>query len=131
MPKQDLEIYSDLETTFTAHPVYGDVTRITNEDAIIRSIKNILLTNYYERPMQPEFGANLVGLLFENFGPLTEISIQKAIESAIRNYEPRCELIQVNVNPAPELNAYSATITFATINTIEPITFSFLLDRVR
>ena len=113
------------------HPSYGDLVTITNEDAIIRSIKNILLTDFYERPFKPNFGANLKALLFENISQTTELEIKNSITNAIQNYEPRAFLEQVYVVAAPDANAYNVTIVFSVINKIDPIVFTVILNRVR
>jgi len=122
--------YSDFRSDLL-HPAKRDLIVLQNEDAIIRSIKNILLTNKYERPFRPDFGANLSALLFENISAFTELEIKKTITSAINNYEPRANIISVIVSAAPDINAYSATIVFSVINKIDPITFNVILNRVR
>lgn len=122
--------YSDFRSDLL-HPSYGDLVAITNEDSIIRSIKNILLTDYYERPFRPRFGANLKAQLFENISQVTELEIKNAITNAIQNHEPRAFLEQVYVSAAPDSNAYNVTIVFSVINKIDPIVFTVILNRVR
>lgn len=122
--------YSDFRSDLL-HPAYGDLVVIQNEDAIIRSIKNILLTDFYERPFRPRFGADLKALLFENISAVTELQIKNAITNAIQNYEPRATLEQVYVVAAPDQNAYNVTIVFSVINKIDPIIFTVILNRVR
>jgi len=122
--------YSDFRSDLL-HPAYGDLVVIQNEDAIIRSIKNILLTDYYERPFRPRFGANLKALLFENISSVTELQIKNAITNAIQNYEPRANLETVYVVASPDQNAYNVTIVFSVINKIDPIIFTVILNRVR
>jgi phage baseplate assembly protein W len=122
--------YSDFRADLL-HPAYGDLVVIQNEDAIIRSIKNILLTDNYERPFRPRFGANLKALLFENISSVSELQIKNAITNAIQNYEPRANLETVYVVASPDQNAYNVTIVFSVINKIDPIIFTVILNRVR
>jgi phage baseplate assembly protein W len=128
---QPREIYSDFRANFDPHPVKGDLLRITNEEAVKRSIRNILLTGPYERFTNFEFGAGLSNYLFENISTVTEGQIKSAIETSIRNYEKRANLISVVVSAMPDKDAYSATVTFSVINQIEPVTLKVLLERIR
>lgn len=126
-------IYSDFNDNFTVHPVIKDLTLLKNEEAVKRSIKNILQTNYYERRFLPRYGANIRRYLFE---PITEISlihIKQDIIAAINNYEPRANIIDVVVSSALNDNSVQITVTFSTINSLLPVTVTSLLtlDRVR
>lgn len=123
--------YKDFKINFDVHPITGDITRNTNEDAIIRSIKNLLFTDYYERPFNPRIGAGLKEFLFENIDVVTALSIKERIETTIENYEPRARLEFVEVVADPDYNKYNAKIVFTTINNPAPVTFNVLLYRVR
>ena len=125
------EIYSDFFTDFSFHPIKGDLVRKTNEGAVSQSIRNILKSSFYERPFDPRFGANLRALLFENFSPFIEIQLKNQITSAIENYEPRAELIAVDVSANVDAHLYTVTITFATKNQPNPQTITVQLERVR
>jgi phage baseplate assembly protein W len=125
------EIYSDFRANFDPHPVKGDLLRLTNEEAVKRSIRNILLTGPYERFTNFELGAGLSNYLFEPISTVTEGQIKSAIETSIRNYEKRANLISVIVSARPDDNAYVATIIFSVINLLEPVTLSVLLERIR
>ena len=127
------EIYSDFQTNFTIHPIKKDLTRFINEDSVKRSIKNILLTNYYERPFRPRFGANLRKYLFENITPITLQTIKNDIVTAINNYEPRANIIDIIVSSGFDNNQVDVSITFTTINNLQPVLLnaSIALDRVR
>jgi phage baseplate assembly protein W len=128
---QPREIYSDFRANFDPHPVKGDLLRLTNEEAVKRSIRNILLTEPYERFTNFEFGAGLANYLFENISTVTEGQIKSAIETSIKNYEKRANLISVVVSARPDDDAYAATIIFSVINQIEPVTLKVLLERIR
>jgi phage baseplate assembly protein W len=124
-------IYGDFRTDFLPHPVSTDLAKLNNEDAVIRSIKNICLTAPYERFWNPRFGAGLSKYLFEPISYITEDLIKNAIISAIANYEPRALTYEVYVSAQPDQNAYNATIVFTVINNPSAVSFSFLLNRIR
>lgn len=123
--------YSDIDTNLTINPISEDVGRITNENAIRRSIRNLLLTDYYERPFKPDIGSNIRKLLFELITPITIELLQKGISDVINNYEPRANLIDVVCTPYEDNNAIDVTIVFSIINREEPITMQLSLDRIR
>lgn len=125
------EVYADVTTSLSIHPTKLDLLVNINEDAVKRSIKNILMTDRGERLFNPTFGSDIKGLLFENFSPQTENQLKEYIEMTITNYEPRASLIDVIVQALPDANAYVVTIIFSVINKSEPVTLEFLLDRVR
>ena len=89
-------IYSDLDLTFNKVPGTKDVAMKYDEQAVIRSIRNLLSTNLYERLFQPTILSNLEGLLFDNISPLMETTIAKEIQNIIENYEPRVSLEKIN-----------------------------------
>lgn len=123
--------YSDIDTNLTINPISEDIGRITNENAIRRSIRNLLLTDYYERPFKPDIGSNIRKLLFELITPITIELLQKGISDVINNYEPRANLIDVICTPFEDNNAIDVTIVFSIINIEEPITMQLSLDRIR
>jgi len=127
------EIYSDFQSNLTVHPIKKDLTRLVDEDAVKRSIKNILLTNHYERPFRPRFGANLRKYLFENIDPVVTKHIENDILTAIENYEPRANIVDITVTSNPDNNAINVSIIFSTINSLQNVTLNTLitLDRVR
>ena len=129
--QQQKDIYSDFGINLNVHPLRKDINRITNEDAVRRSIKNILLTNHYERKMRPTFGANLSKYLFELITPITLQNIKIEIESAISNYEPRCNIISTVVSAGTDNNSVEITVTFSLLNSLNPVTVSTILGRVK
>ena len=124
-------IYSDFRTDFDLHPVTGDLARLTDEEAVKRSLKNILYTDVYERPWKPTMGSGLKKLLFEPITMVTQTLIKKAIEETIQNYEPRIRTYEVYVTALPDQNAFSVTSIFMIINSQEPAKFSLLLNRIK
>ena len=124
-------LFSDLDFRFTAHPVTGDVARRFNEDAIKAAIKHLCYTGHYERPFHSEIGSPLRQLLFENATPLVIMSIKRAIENLIDTYEPRVDLLDVEVFDQLDNNAVSVTILFKIKNTTSPIQLDLVLQRTR
>lgn len=123
--------FRDLDLNFTIHPVKKDINTHKNEFAVINSIKNLVLTNHYERPFQPEIGSNIRRLLFENVDSITASQIEREITEVIGNFEPRAQVSQVTVIPAPDENTYKVTLEFFIINSTSPITINFFLERIR
>jgi phage baseplate assembly protein W len=123
--------YRDLDLNFTIHPVKKDINKNIDEMAVINSVKNLILTNHYERPFQPDLGSNIQKLLFENMDNITAAAIQREIQQTIKNFEPRVNLTTVNVSPNFDNSAFRVGMEFYIINRTEPITIEFFLERVR
>lgn len=123
--------YKDIDLRFTAHPVKKDVTKHVDEMAVINSVKNLILTNHYERPFQPEIGSNIQRLLFENMDNITASAIQREILQTINNYEPRVIVETITVSPDVDNNSYSIGMQFYIVNRTEPISIQFFLQRTR
>lgn len=124
-------IYADLDLTFSRIPGKNDVALSYDEQAVIRSVRNLLLTNFYERPFQPNLGSNLDKLLFEPVNNLTASLLKSDIENTITNYEPRVTLDYVLVNPNVDQNAYTVTIQFYVGNNTSSTAVNLLLQRSR
>jgi|SRR5210317_794264 len=131
MPQISETVFNDIPLSFNAHPVTGNVKLLTNADAIKQSVKNIVLTNFYERPYNPFFGGDVTSQLFENMTPITEYNVSKNIRQALKNYEPRAIVDDVIVNSNEDLNSLNVTIIFRLRNSSEPIAVNVLLERVR
>jgi phage baseplate assembly protein W len=125
------KIYSDIDFTFTKKPVTADVALSYDDQAVIRSIRNLLLTNHFERPFNPDLGSNLNALLFELVSPLTAASLEREINTMIDNYEPRARVNEVIVTPLPDNNAYNVYLSFYIENATLPTTVTLLLERNR
>jgi phage baseplate assembly protein W len=124
-------IYQDLFTKILFEKDTKDAALISNEDAVKQAIINIILTNVGERLYNPTLGSEINKMLFENVTPQTTATLINLIKSAINNYEPRANLIDVVASPLPDENAYTVSIVFSVINKTEPIYLEFLLNRVR
>jgi phage baseplate assembly protein W len=116
---------------FTIHPIRKDINVHKNEFAIINSVKNLILTNFYERPFQPEIGSSVRNLLFENIDTIIAAQLERAIEETILNYEPRVQISNITAVARPDENKYSVQLEFFVINNSSPITIDFFLERIR
>lgn len=123
--------YKDLDLLFNVHPIKKDVNKHTAEMAVINSIKNLVLTNHYERPFQPEIGSNVSKLLFEQLDFVTAAALEREIIQTIKNFEPRASVYRVKALPDYDNNGFTVDMEFTIINRTEPITITFFLDRVR
>ena len=129
--KRSNRIYSDLNLSFTKNPATKDVAKVFDIIAIKRAVKNIILTNRYERPFNPDFGASLRDYLFENLSPPVLIKIKDRVATAIEEFEPRVQVEDVIVREDVEGNGVNITVSFLVIGTTEPITITTFLQRVR
>jgi|TARA_R100000426_G_scaffold48846_2_gene36094 phage baseplate assembly protein W len=126
-------VYKDVDLLFDKHPVTRKINTLTNNAAISRALKTLVLTDKGERPYQPFLGGNIRSRLFDlaSNGLQIESDIQADIEDVIREYEPRAELIDVFVNSNIDANSIDVTIKFRAVNQTDPEVVSFFLTRVR
>ena len=124
-------IYSDLDLTFLRQPGTGDVSMKYDEQAVIRSVRNLISTNRYERLFQPELGSTLNQLLFEPVSPLTANLIEDEIVRMIKNYEPRATISQVIVSARPDDNSFSVSLYVLIGNLTTPTAINLILTRTR
>ena len=123
--------YKDLDLNFTIHPIKKDINKQTGEMAVINSIKNLILTNHYERPFNPDIGSNVRKLLFENLDIITATALEREISQTIQNYEPRVKLTKVYVNADYDNNGFKIRMEFFIVNRTDPVTINFFLERIR
>tara|TARA_Y100001951_G_C11159713_1_gene194062 strand:- start:227 stop:652 length:426 start_codon:yes stop_codon:yes gene_type:complete len=129
--QRSARIYQDLNLDFQQNSATKDIQKLTDIEAVKRSVRNLINLNHYEKPFHPEIGSNLRAMLFENMTPQMNALISKQIEQLIQNYEPRARLIQVRTLPLFDRNAYAVTINFQVINSPEPVVVEQLLERLR
>jgi len=122
--------YLDIDLTFAKRPS-GDIYKKRDAAAVKQSIKNLLLTDFYEKPFQPFFGANLRAMLFELADEDTEDEVEENIINAINKYEPRAEILTISVNVLPDQNDMRVSVHFKIISTQETVTFTTNLSRLR
>ena len=123
--------FRDIDLNFQRHPVTNDIVKIEDVDAIKRSVKNLVQTNFYERPFHPELGCGVRELLFENFTPITGIFLKRKIEEVLVNYEPRISLSQIAVDDDQDNNRLVIDIYFYVIGVPDPVQVTTFLQRLR
>jgi len=123
--------YSDFYTNFNVHPQNKRLAKYTNEESVKRSIRNLILTEKYDRPFQPEIGSRINSLLFENMSDTITDQIKKTIEETIQTYEPRARIVDVIVQANEPRHSYDVYIYFEVINSANPVTLNLTLYRVR
>jgi len=124
--------YTDLDLFFAKKATSKDISKVTDIQAVKRSIRNLVLTNHYEKPFHPEIGSGVRGILFEPMTPLTAHILTRKIEDVITNFEPRARLISVRAQPNLDRNEYECTIEFYVVNTpTELVDLTLFLERLR
>jgi len=129
--KRSAKIYKDLNLDFAQNTATKDIQKMLDVESVKRSVRNLINLNHYEKPFHPEIGSNLRALLFENITPQISHFIGKQIELLIKNYEPRCRLVQVANMPNLDRNGYSVSISFYVVNHPEPVQVETFLERLR
>ena len=129
--KRSSRIYKDLNLGFQQNTATKDIQKITDVEAVKRSVRNLINTNHYEKPFHPEIGSNLRAMLFENMTHQMNHIISRQIEMLIANYEPRCRLVQVQTIPQFDRNGYHCSISFYVVNYPEPVEVESFLERLR
>ena len=129
--KKATRTYVDLDLDFARHPITNDIVKIDDVEAVKRSVRNLINTQFYERPFHPELGCGVRQLLFEPFTPVTSIFIRRKVEEVITNYEPRARLDQVIVTESPDRNAIEVRVVFYCMNIANPVTVLTTLQRIR
>ena len=103
----------------------------TNRDAVKQAVKNLILTDYYERPFNSDLGCNIRGFLFEPFTSHLQEQMKQAIINVIENYEPRANIIDILVEDRIDLNAIAITVAFEIVNDPDAVVLDVILERVR
>ena len=125
----DKDSFADLDLNFTAHPVTEDIVAKKDANAIRQSVKNILLTNHYERPFKPNFGANLRGMLFEANDPLMGHRVKESIVNALSILEPRIGRIAVDI--VQRDNSVDVRVAYVIMGSASYQELEFSVSRVR
>ena len=129
-------LYSDIDLTFTNLPAdsdtpFTDIYKKKDAAAVKQAIKNLLLTNFYEKPFNPFYGGNLRDLLFELADEDIEDDIRNNITRAIQSFEPRARIIDIKVKNQPDYNSVDVTIEFQIVNTEQTVIYTTTLVRLR
>ena len=124
--------YVDLDLFFGKKSSNSDIQDLTNVKSVKRSIRNLILTNHFEKPFHPEIGSGVRDMLFENMTPVTSHILARKIEDVILNFEPRARLVGVRAEPNLDRNTYEVTIEFYVVNQpTELVDLSVMLERLR
>ena len=123
--------YKDLDLFFSRKS-NNDLNKVTDVEAVKRSVRNLILHNTFEKPFHPEIGGNVRGLLFENMTPMTSSVIARKIQDTIENHEPRARLVGVQAIPDYDTNGYKVSVYFYVVNApTEMVEVTQILERLR
>ena len=123
--------YKDFDLDFTRNSVTNDINVVEDVIAVKRALRNLVQTNFYERPFQPELGCGIRELLFEPFTPMTKVFLERKIEEVLINYEPRVNLQSVQVDDDQDGNRLVVDIYFYVVGVPGPQQVQAFLQRVR
>ena len=124
--------YTDLDLFFGRKTSDSDISKVTDVQAVKRSIRNLVLLNHYEKPFHPEVASGVRDMLFELMTPVTAQILARKIEDVIQNFEPRARLISVTALPNLDRNEYEVSIEFYVVNQpTELVDLTIMLERVR
>ena len=129
--KRSAKIYRDLDLDFAANSATKDIQKLTDVEAVKRSVRNLINTNHYERPFHPELGSDVRSMLFEPMTPLTALNLQRKVAEVLNNFEPRIDLQQVLASPDIDKNSYELKIMFYVIGSNQPVEVETFLERLR
>ena len=124
--------YSDLDLFFGKKTSDNDISKVTDIQAVKRSIRNLVLLNHYEKPFHPEIASGVRDMLFELMTPVTANILARKIEDVIANFEPRARVVSVRTIPDFANNAYDISLEFYVVNTpTELVELTIMLERLR
>ena len=123
--------YADLDLTLTLHPIFHDIVPLVDLDAVKGAVKNLVLTNFNERPFQPTLGSNLRALLFEPADVFTIIAIKTGIRDVLKRFEPRVDQVIIQVHDNSDENRYDIVLGFRIITLDQLVNINLYLVRIR
>ena len=129
--KRNSRKFSDIDLNFTRNQITNDIIKVEDVIAVKRAVKNLVQTNFYERPFQPELGCGVRELLFEKFTPMTKVFLQNKIQEVLVNYEPRIDLQSVKVDDDQDNNRLVVDIYFYVVGSPGPQQVTTFLQRLR
>tara|TARA_B100000035_G_scaffold274655_1_gene251196 strand:+ start:787 stop:1227 length:441 start_codon:yes stop_codon:yes gene_type:complete len=128
---RNAQIFKDINLSLAKHPITGDIASLSNIEAVKRSVRNLINTNFYERPFHPEIGSNVRSVLFEPVSPVVAAVLERHVKDVIDNFEPRAELIDVVVSDNADANEYRVQIKFFVVNSSDIVDMNIFLERLR
>jgi phage baseplate assembly protein W len=123
--------YADLDLDFQINPITGDINKKKGNDAVKRSIRNLIFTSYYERPFNSSIGSDVPRLLFDNVDVITASLLEDAIGRLINIYEPRVQITRLNVYADIDNHGFNVQLEYVILNTETPATFNLFLEKIR
>ena len=130
--KRSTRQFKDIDLDFGRNIVTNDVNKLTDVEAVKRSVRNLVLTNHYERPFHPELGCGIRQLLFENLTPMVAIQLERKVQEVLENFEPRAQINNILARPDLDRNAYEISVEFYVVNAeTELVDLSIMLERLR
>jgi phage baseplate assembly protein W len=109
----------------------NDVNKLTDVNAVKRSVRNLINTSHFDRPFHPELGSSVRAMLFEPMSPLTALNLQRKVQEVLTNFEPRIKLVQVTANPDIDRNSYMLRIYFYVVGSDNLVEVETFLERLR
>ena len=128
---RNAQVFKDINLSLARHPITGDIASLTNIEAVKRSVRNLINTNFYERPFHPEIGSNVRSILFEPVSPVVASVLERHVKDVVENFEPRAELIDVQVTDNADANEYRVQIKFYVVNSSDIVDMNIFLERLR
>ena len=128
---RNAQVFKDINLSLARHPITGDIASLTNIEAVKRSVRNLINTNFYERPFHPEIGSNVRSILFEPVSPIVATVLERHVRDVVENFEPRAELIDVQVTDNSDANEYRVQIKFYVVNSSDIVDMNIFLERLR
>ena len=128
---RNAQIFKDINLSLAKHPITGDIASLSNVEAVKRSVRNLINTNFYERPFHPEIGSNVRSVLFEPVSPVVAAVLERHVKDVIENFEPRAELVDVQVKDNSDRNEYKVQIKFYVVNSSDIVDMNIFLERLR
>jgi phage baseplate assembly protein W len=123
--------YKDLDLDFGRNAVTNDVNKLTDIEAVKRSVRNLINTSHFDRPFHPEIGSSVRSMLFEPMTPLTALNLQRKAQEVLVNFEPRIRLVQIIAEPNIDDNTYDLRIYFYVVGSSELVEVQTFLERLR
>ena len=128
---RNAQVFKDINLSLARHPITGDIASLTNIEAVKRSVRNLINTNFYERPFHPEIGSNVRSILFEPVSPVVASVLERHVRDVVENFEPRADLIDVQVTDNADANEYRVQIKFYVVNSSDIVDMNIFLERLR
>tara|TARA_B100001093_G_scaffold496033_1_gene541193 strand:- start:145 stop:585 length:441 start_codon:yes stop_codon:yes gene_type:complete len=128
---RNAQVFKDINLSLARHPITGDIATLSNVEAVKRSVRNLVNTNFYERPFHPEIGSNVRSVLFEPVSPIVATVLERHVRDVIANFEPRAELVDVIVSDNSDANEYRVQIKFFIVNSSDIADMNIFLERLR